>query len=61
MRRLGVAVVAVVIIVTSSVATAQPVAAGLLPVAVNDSYSAVHGQQRTIAEPGVLGNDLQLG
>jgi Bacterial Ig domain len=61
MRRLVVAVVVAVIIVTSSGATAQPVAAGLLPVAVNDSYSAVHGQQRTVAAPGVLGNDLQLG
>ena len=61
MRRLVVTVGAAVIVVTSGVATAQPAAAGLLPVAVNDSYKAVHGQQRTVAAPGVLGNDLQLG
>lgn len=41
----------------------RPVAVfGLLPpVAVNDSTTAVHGQQRTVAAPGVLANDLQIG
>lgn len=35
---------------------------GLLPpVAVNDSTTAVHGQLRTVAAPGVLSNDLQIG
>lgn len=61
MRRSIVALGATVIALASSVATPPPAAAGLLPVAVNDSYSAVHGQARTVAAPGVLGNDLQLG
>jgi hypothetical protein len=40
---------------------ATPAAAGVLPVAVPDAYSAAHGKLRTVASPGVLGNDLQLG
>ncbi len=35
--------------------------AGVLPVAVNDAGTVVHGRQRTVAAPGVLGNDLQIG
>src|SRR5690349_22088835 len=61
MRRGVVPVVAALaLLVTSAVAPATT-SAGLLPVAVNDSYSAVHNQVRTVTAPGVLGNDLQLG
>jgi hypothetical protein len=42
-------------------AIAPPTSAGVLPVAVNDGYAAVHGKLRTVAAPGVLANDLQLG
>src|SRR5690349_230263 len=51
---------ALAVVVTFAVAPATT-SAGLLPVAVNDSYSAVHNQLRTVTAPGVLGNDLQLG
>jgi hypothetical protein len=42
-------------------ASAAPTAAGLLPIAVADSYNVAHNQTRTVAAPGVLANDLQLG
>jgi len=51
-------------ITASSVApgawAAAPIA-GILPVAVDDAVSTVHGRVRTVADPGVLANDLQLG
>jgi hypothetical protein len=40
---------------------ADPAAAGLLPIAVADSYNVAHDQTRTVAPKGVLANDLQLG
>jgi hypothetical protein len=49
------------LVVVLGFAAATPAAAGILPVAVNDAYSAVHGKLRTVAAPGVLGNDLQIG
>jgi hypothetical protein len=49
------------LLVVAAFAGAPRVQAGILPVAVNDAYSAVHGKLRTVAAPGVLGNDLQLG
>ncbi len=61
MRR-SIAVLGLSIAVLATETAAAPAAsAGLLPVAVNDSYSAVHGKVRTVAAPGVLANDLQLG
>ena len=36
-------------------------ALALLPVAVDDTATVVHGRTRTVASPGVLANDLQLG
>jgi Bacterial Ig domain len=48
-------------VVASGFAAASPAAAGILPVAVSDAYAAVHGKLRTVAAPGILGNDLQLG
>lgn len=36
-------------------------ALGLLPVAVDDTATIGHGGLRTVAAPGVLANDLQLG
>jgi len=59
-RSLAALGIAVALVATGALA-AEPVSAGLLPVAVNDSYTAVHGKLRTVAAPGVLGNDLQLG
>jgi hypothetical protein len=46
---------------TVGLALPSSTSAGLLPVAVHDSYTAVHGQLETVAAPGVLANDVQLG
>jgi Bacterial Ig domain len=59
-RPIWVLSLAVVLLAAAAVAPG-PTSAGLLPVAVNDTYSAVHGKLRTVAGPGVLSNDLQLG
>jgi hypothetical protein len=61
MRRSIASTLLLVGLLTSSAAAAPLTSAGLLPIAVNDSYSAVHGTLRTVAAPGVLANDLQLG
>jgi hypothetical protein len=53
--------VAALLVVVVGFAGTPRVHAGILPVAVNDAYSAVHGKLRTVAAPGVLGNDLQIG
>ena len=61
MRRPSLVSALLVGVLACSAAAASPAAAGLLPVAVNDSYTAVHGKLKTVGAPGVLGNDLQLG
>jgi Big-like domain-containing protein len=61
MRRPTLVSAVLVGVLACSAAAASPAAAGLLPVAVNDSYTAVHGKLKTVGAPGVLGNDLQLG
>lgn len=61
MRRPVLATTAALALVVTGAVVPGTISAGLLPVAVNDSYSAVHNQLRTIAAPGVLKNDLQLG
>ncbi|HET9083503.1 MAG TPA: Ig-like domain-containing protein, partial [Candidatus Limnocylindrales bacterium] len=61
MRRPLVAAGAALALAVSAAVAPATTSAGLLPVAVNDSYSAVHGKLRTVAAPGVLGNDLQIG
>jgi Bacterial Ig domain len=61
LSRLAVATLAVATVGGAGLATASPSAAGILPVAVNDSYSVVHERMKVVAAPGVLGNDLQLG
>jgi Bacterial Ig domain len=60
MRRLGAVLIGTAFVVIGLV-DAPPTAAGILPVAVADSYSFAHDQTRTVAAPGVLANDLQLG
>lgn len=40
---------------------ARTVAALLPPVAVNDTGTVKHDRTRTVAAPGVLGNDIQIG
>ena len=44
-----------------TVAPSRVSALALLPVAVDDTATVVHGRTRTVAAPGVLANDLQLG
>ena len=61
MRRSRVSAALLVGLLACSGAAAAPAAAGVLPVAVNDSYTAVHGKLKTVGAPGVLGNDIQLG
>ena len=61
MRRPIVAAGAALALVVSAAGAPATTSAGILPVAVNDSYSAVHDQLRTVVAPGVLKNDLQLG
>ena len=61
MRRPTLVSAVLVGVLACSAAAASPAAAFLLPVAVNDSYTAVHGKLKTVGAPGVLGNDLQLG
>jgi Big-like domain-containing protein len=61
MRRPLAAAGAVVALAVSAAGAPATTSAGILPVAVNDSYSAVHNQLLTVAAPGVLKNDLQLG
>jgi hypothetical protein len=34
---------------------------GLIPVAIDDTATVVHGRTRNVAAPGVMGNDLQIG
>jgi hypothetical protein len=48
-------------LIVVGLASPAPTAAGLLPIAVADSYNVAHNQTRTVAAPGVLANDLQLG
>ena len=60
-RRPLVAVSAALALVVSAAVAPATTSAGVLPVAVNDSYTAVHNKLRTVAAPGVLGNDLQIG
>jgi hypothetical protein len=59
-RSLTVIGVSVLVVAGGAIAPVS-VSAGLVPVAVNDSYTAVHGKLRSVGVPGVLGNDLQLG
>jgi hypothetical protein len=61
LNRVLVAALVVAPVVGMTMATAAPAAAGILPVAVNDSYSVVHERMKVVAAPGVLKNDLQLG
>jgi hypothetical protein len=61
LTRVLVAALVVAPVVGMTMATAAPAAAGILPLAVNDSYSVVHERMKVVAAPGVLGNDLQLG
>ena len=42
-------------------ATAPVASAGLLPIAVNDTATTPMAQKLTVAAPGVLANDLQIG
>ena len=61
MGRLG-AVASAGLGLLAALAVAHPVTAGLLPpVAVNDSASTRQDRLLTVAAPGVLRNDLQLG
>jgi Bacterial Ig domain len=60
-RQAAAAALVVPALLASALAAPPSTSAGILPVAVPDSYSAVHGTLRTVAGPGVLGNDLQLG
>jgi hypothetical protein len=59
-RAAAVAVVGLAV-VAPWLAAPSPTAAGILPVAIADGYSIGHGKLRTVAGPGVLGNDLQIG
>ena len=61
MRRILTVVAITVTVVAVGAVAPLSASAGLLPVAVNDTYTAVHGKLRTVGAPGVLGNDLQLG
>ncbi|HEX2469834.1 MAG TPA: Ig-like domain-containing protein [Candidatus Limnocylindrales bacterium] len=60
MRALRSAAIGAAVALVGLVGT-QPAAAGLLPIAVADSYNVAHDQTRTVTAPGVLANDLQLG
>jgi Bacterial Ig domain len=60
MRKIRLIVIGTALTVVG-LAGAAPTAAGILPVAVADSYNIAHDQTRTVAAPGVLANDLQLG
>jgi VCBS repeat-containing protein len=57
---LAVATAACIGIASIAPVTAAP-PAGLLPVAVDDTSTVVHGRTRNVAAPGVLSNDLELG
>lgn len=59
---LGAALLHEAILASSVMAAMAPGPAGLLPpIAVDDTATAVHGKLRTVAAPGILANDLQLG
>jgi hypothetical protein len=58
-RSIAVVAATMALVLTAAVPTVT--SAGLLPIAVNDAYTVVHGKTRTVAAPGVLANDLQLG
>jgi hypothetical protein len=60
-RRLIATVAVTITLLASSIVAPSRTSAGILPVAVNDSYTAVHGDLRTVAAPGVLANDVQVG
>src|SRR5207248_10697207 len=50
------------LVVTGVMARTAPAAAGLLPpIGVDDTLTAKHDRTTTVAPPGVMGNDLQLG
>ena len=61
MRRALAGIGAALVLVATGAVAARPASAGVLPVAVNDHYTAVHGKLRTVPAPGVFGNDLQIG
>ena len=54
-RSIAVVAATMALVLTAAVPTVT--SAGLLPIAVNDAYTVVHGKTRTVAAPGVLAQE----